>query len=279
MSVASTFQPGTEGIFVGLDEKTYRAAPGVNVSALKGMRLSPKHYFHGLTEQSDSSKALVIGTIVHLATLQPELFAKSYVKRPERWKDWRTDASKAWRDEQIVPVITDAEELTIIGVRNAIHGHKRAWKIISSGDCEVACFRVHEATGLLMKGKADVLAMDDNGMMVLADVKTCGYGAASEDAFSGFMSEHNLHQQAAWYISLFGATDFIFIAAEKEPPYDVSLDHVHPDDLELGRRVNEAAIRRVAECQKQDRWPGYSDNIRTVRLRRWKQLADGQDLE
>lgn len=272
------FTPGTEGIFLGLDEKTYRSAPGINISALKEMRLSPKHYKHGLDDTGDPSKALVIGSVAHLATLQPEILKGSYVVRPEKWDSWRSKEAQAWRDAQKVLVLTPDEEKQALSVRDAVRGHARAWRIVSAGDREVSAFRLHERTGLLMKGRADIVAMDDDGRTVIADLKTCGYGGASEEAFSQAISKFNYHQQAAWYMDLFGADEFVFIAVEKEAPFDVSLDHIDKEDVEIGRRVNEAAMQRVAECLRTGVWPGYTDNIRTVRLKAWKRQMDGGDL-
>lgn len=46
----SAFIDSQEGVYFDLEEQTYRAATGINISALKNINRSPAHYLAKLTE-------------------------------------------------------------------------------------------------------------------------------------------------------------------------------------------------------------------------------------
>lgn len=273
-----------EGIFLDMPEGDYRKAPGVNVSSLKDMRLSPAHYKHW-RETPDPDKAnaaLIIGTLVHRAKLEPHKFC--YVVRPEKWDSWRTDAAKAWRDSQKLPVVTPDDEQAILRCVDALTGLEvfpgiTLDDLCEIGNTEVKCFKRHPRTGLMMKGAADLVATDENGTTYVLDLKTVPEEGASEDKFSRKIADLNYHMQAAYYCDLFDTNRFIFIAVEKLGFPGVAAWELDAEDLEIGRRTNEALLEQLSRCIKSGEWFGYHKGVRTIRMPSWKRRQDGKDLE
>lgn len=273
-----------EGIFLDMSEADYRKAPGVNVSSLKDMRLSPAHYKHW-RETPDTDKtnaALIIGTLVHRAKLEHDKFC--YLVRPEKWDSWRTDAAKAWRDAQKLPVVTPEEEKAILRCVDALTGLEvfegiTLDDLCEIGNTEVKCFKRHPRTGLMLKGAADLVATDENGTTYVIDLKTVPEEGASEDKFARKIADLNYHMQAAYYCDLFDTSRFIFIAVEKSGYPGVAAWELDSEDLEVGRWTNEALLEQLSRCIKSGEWFGYHKGVRTIRMPSWKRRQDGKDLE
>lgn len=86
MSIDRTFKPGTPGVYYGLPEATYRSAHGVNISSLKKMAKTPRHYLAAIEEPQEPTSDMEFGTLVHLAVLEPQRLTGSYVVRPDGMK-------------------------------------------------------------------------------------------------------------------------------------------------------------------------------------------------
>jgi hypothetical protein len=268
-----------EGIFLDMPEADYRKAPGVNVSALKDMRLSPAHYkHHREEEQADKANAaLIIGTLVHRAKLEPERFC--YAVRPAQFDSWRTIAANAWREGQTLPVVTPDEEQQVLRCVEALEKLELLTELAKRGNTEVTCFKRHRRTGLMLKGRSDLVATDDDGNTWIVDLKTVPEEGACEENFSRKIADLNYHMQAAFYADLFDTNRFIFVAVEKAGYAGVAPYIIDAEDLEIGRRTNEALLQQLAECHRTQSWPGYHTTPKTIKMPHWKRKQDGADLE
>jgi len=262
---------GTAGVFVRIPEEVYRAAPGVNISALKRMLISPAHYLHNLAEEKEDTEALTFGTLLHSALLDPE--PKRWVVQPEKYGDkkWSRRATYCveWEAAQTLPILTAETEALLKGCIEAVRGH---WvgRMLGKAASEVVGMMRDEETGLLMKGRADALAMDSQEMMWIFDLKTVRSGHGGPDKYGKQAADYDLHLQAAWYMRLFGATKFAFVAVEKEPPYAVGVYQISETDLALSDKVNRVLLRRLKVCADSGKFPGYSEDIETLSLPVWK---------
>lgn len=266
-------------IRLDMPEGEYRKAAGVNVSSLKDMLLSPAHFrFNRQEEQLDKhNAALIIGTLVHRARLEPHKFC--YVVRPEKWDSWRTKDSQAWRDAQTLPVVTPEEEKDVLRCVEAIEKVELINDLAARGNTEVTAFKRHERTGLTLKGRADLVAVDDEGITWILDLKTVPEEGAAPDAFARKVADLNYHMQAAFYADLFGTNKFIFVAVEKKGYPGVGTYILSPQDIELGRRTNEALLQKLAECYRTQTWPGYTERPILLELPRWKKRKEMEDVE
>ena len=264
----SEFAPNTEGTFLDLPEDIYRAAPGVNVSALKDA-ITPAHYraSRDATQRDAPSSAQVFGRACHAFALEGRI---GYVTRPDGMV-FTTKEGKAWRDAQTLPILTKEESESIGCIRAELDNHPIANSVLrSGGEAEVSCFQRHAATGLMLKGRADYLTADLNGLTTVVDLKTCGFGDASESAFPRELKKWKYHQQAAFYLDLFGASFFLFIAVEKVAPYAMNVFRLDAESLAEGRAANDAALQAIAAAESSGNWASYPRELHTLTLPRWE---------
>jgi hypothetical protein len=267
-----------EGIYFDMSEADYRAAPGVNVSALKSMRLSPAHYKYAREEQEDKQNAaLIVGTLVHRAKLEPDRLC--YAVRPAMFDSWRTKASQEWRDAQTLPAVTPEEEQDVLRCADALGRLDLLTEAAARGNAEVKCFKRHKRTGLMLKGAADLVFTDDNGVTWIIDLKTVPEEGACKDAFSRKIADLNYHMQAAFYADLFETNNFIFVAVEKKGFPGVAAYQLDQESMEVGRRTNEALLAQLSRCFRDDRWDGYDSGVQTIKLPGWKIKQDGSDIQ
>ncbi len=294
-----------EGIHSDMSEEVYRKAPGVNVTALKKMKFSAGHYHYTreATESDKENAGFIIGTLTHRAKLEPDRFC--YVVRPETYpasktsklvKDgkasvgdpipWNSNATwcDEWLSRQTLPVVTSEQEQDILRCADALTGFVidpdsgvTLDDLCAQGKTEVSAFKRHR-TGLLLKGRADLVAIDIGGITWIVDLKTVPEEGASPEAFSRKIADLDYHQQAAHYCDLFDTDKFIFVAVEKKGFPGVAAYQLSARALEIGRRTNDALLTQLSRSIESGEWKGYPSGVREIDLPQWKIKQDGKDL-
>ena len=258
-----------EGIKFGISAQVYRRAPGVNHSNAKEIDLSPLHYLQATTAaEEEPTDAQVIGTILHSAILESDF--SGFVVKPKDMT-FQTKEGKAWRDAQTKQIITQDVAKNIAGAVVSVKNHELASGILyrSKGNNEVSCWKIHAATGLLIKGRADRVATDNQERTIIADVKSVERGHATPGAFAREIKKWSYHTQSDWYLELFGATHFVFIVVEKEAPFDVLCRYIGPKSLRKARELNERRLAKIKECAESGKWPGVSDQLQEIEMPDW----------
>lgn len=260
------------GTHLGIPERVYRAAEGENVSALLALAKSPKKYQHALTHPMEATSAMEFGTALHALTLEPHREPDDVcVVSP--YPDFRTKEAKEWRDTQTLPVFKSEAIERLRECRKAILTHPRAGWIMQqseTGTREVSVWKHHGRTGLLLKGRLDIIFQGEDNRIAIADLKKCQN--SSRDGFTKSLAERMYNVQAAFYCDIIGASDFYFIAIEEDAPFEVAVHKLSDEDLDLGRQVYERLLDKLVECRAKNRWPGASDyekEISVVSLPMW----------
>lgn len=274
------FQSNTEGIFPSLPEDVYRAAPGISQSEVKSFAAepTPAHYKASLEEPDEPSAAMEFGTVLHAHILQPEKAGTSFHLRPAAYpgkdgpKPWHGGAEwcKQWmasHDDRPVLKLEAVDRIAPIVAR--VVSIPEAGSVLVNGQREVSFFKRDKETGLLLKARVDAIATDADGVTWLVDLKKVRRGFASEAVFADEVVRRGYHVQAASYMSITGASKFIFVAMEAEPPFEVQQHSLDEEFIELGYAAWRLALRRYAECLAMDSWPGYAAGIRRLNAPRW----------
>lgn len=265
----------TPGIHFNIPMAEYRAAEGVSISALKEMGISPRHYLSAISEPpKPPTDAQKIGTVVHSVVLEED--HSHYVIRPHGLK-FTTKEGKEWRDSQTKPILDREDADNLHGMVTALKNHPMASRIIygPGGRNEVCAWKVHERTGLLLKGRADRVTQDGQQKTVVVDLKTAQRGDASPQAFSREINNWKYHLQSQFYTQLFEASFFVFVAVEKAPPYAVACYCIDQESLQKAHEEIERHLARVKECQEKGVWPAYSDDLMTIGIPEYaKRKAD-----
>jgi exodeoxyribonuclease VIII len=268
--------PNLTGIHYQMPEAEYRSAPAIAGSDAKKILppLTPAHYAAHMAGETrrEPSKAMLLGTMAHLAVLEPSKLDASFVEKP-KGIDFRTKLGKEWKESVgSMPVLDQDEARAVRGIRDSIAAHSAARELLADCEAEVALFGEHR-TGMQIKGRVDALKVANDMECVICDVKTTSAGA-DYNTFSRQAASLNYHVSAAWYCHLAGLNGlppcrFYWIAVEVAPPYAVAVYEIHPDALDLGVGMMNDALELIAQCEDAGVWPGYAPEVQCLNLPSW----------
>ncbi|HUU09012.1 MAG TPA: PD-(D/E)XK nuclease-like domain-containing protein [Phycisphaerae bacterium] len=283
------------GYFVGVPFKDYLAWPGTSRSRLWTLyRRTPAHFRWEMDHpQEIETPAMVEGTAVHTALLEPDRFKRKYVAEPpppdgaDKW-DRRLKAHKAaWAD--VLEGVGDRTLLPrgdwdyYVGLGEAVRAHPLAGPLLARMEREVSIQWRHPETGLLLKGRPDGVYVAEGGAIVV-DLKSCR--DASPQRFGADAYRFGYLFQVAMYAAGVRATaeteveDVFIVAVEKEAPHPIACYRVAPHQLDLGHLQVLDALRQLSLCERYGDWPGYPEGIEDLQLpgyagQEWTPFADG----
>jgi exodeoxyribonuclease VIII len=271
-----TLKYGTLGVFYDMIEQEYRGQTAIAGSDAKHILppKTPAHYAAHMAGETrrEPSKAMMLGTMAHLAVLEPSKLDTAFVERPEGI-DLRTKLGKEWKESVgSMPVLDQDEARAVRGIRDSIAANKAARELLAETQSEVALFAEHRS-GLWIKGRVDALKVANDMECVICDVKTTSAGA-DYGTFSRQAASLNYHVSAAWYSHLAGLNGlppcrFYWIAVETSAPYAVAVYEIHPDALDLGVGMMNDALGLIAQCEDDGVWPGYAPDVQCLNLPSW----------
>jgi PDDEXK-like domain of unknown function (DUF3799) len=249
----------------GLSNEAYHALEAVSPSQIKALRRSPLHYYDQFLaedrEKPEPTPAMLKGTALHTAVLEPELW-DSTIAVPRQRFDRRTKAGQAAAAEfdfksagKIVISPEDADEVRRMA--DAVRKHPAARFLLDMpGRREASYTWTDPTTGLECKTRPDWHSEDRR---IVVDVKTCR--DASRVEFARAISNLDYHVQAAWNQDALQAEQFVTIAVENVRPYAVAVYPASGSLIAAGQRRIQIAMQLLAECHRTGNWPGYGDTI------------------
>ena len=269
----------------GLTNEAYHALPAVSPSRIKVLGRSPLHYFDQFLaedrEKKEPTPAMQLGTALHTAVLEPEIWdatmtvlpedapsrptekqliqpARTGTKTHDAWldacarRDWwaEFDAKSAGK-----LLLSPDDAAQVKRMAEAVRTHPAARFLLDlPGRREASYTWTDTATGLECKTRPDWHSEDRR---IVVDVKTTRDASRAE--FSRSIASFDYHVQAAWNQGALEAEQFIAIAVEKTRPFAVAVYPVSGALIAAGQRRIEAAMTLLAECQASGKWPGYGD--------------------
>lgn len=262
------------GIHHGLDINQYHAGPGLSKTMLDAVHRSVAHYLALLQTPREATPAMVLGSAIHTAILEPELYKAQFVVvegdgRTKEVKEARSEAAKTGKT-----VLTGEQGDTVRKVSDAFFAHPTAPSVVEEGEPEVSLFWEDEETGLLLKARPDWLREDGDVM----DLKTTKDARANE--FSRTIYNFRYHVQAAMIADACNALDLDFqnfmpIALETEAPYCLTVFRLDSEAVELGRKAYRADLKRLVEYRDKQSWAGYDYQVVSVGVPAWAARQEG----
>lgn len=239
----------------------YHANPGLNISRLKRLAVSPLHFQH-VPPADDQTVPMRLGTAAHCAVLEPQRFERDYVMWnrvsdagnvcPRKGQYW--DAFR--REHPDNEIVTPDEYNHALAMQRAVRSDKWAMKYLASGEAEVSMrWTMH---GRLCRGRADWLGLVD-GQPHLVGLKT------AEDCrlhkFSNAAARYGYHMQWAWYHDGYeyirGVRPVMKeIVVESKAPYAVVVYDIPDEVIEIGREEYTRLLELLADCERANDWPG-----------------------
>jgi len=255
-----------------LSNEEYHEQNALNKSGLVQLAKSPAHFhewFHAAEEEP--TRALVVGTAIHMAILEPGKYEQSVIISPQvdkRTKDGKARWAKFEKKAKGKIILNQDEATAIQGMKESVYKNMTAFDLLLEGKPEQSIFFNDPVHQFMCKVRPDWYT---NGMIV--DLKTCldaGY-----DGFSRTIANYKYHWQALFYLNGLTAvtqqehSTFIYIALEKDPPYAVAVYEATKDMLQTAERQIGPLLDLYAECLRTDCWPGYKDEVQQIQLPRW----------
>jgi exodeoxyribonuclease VIII len=242
----------------------YHAVDALSKSMMSKILKSPAHYKAALEEHQEPTKSMQMGTAIHTAVLEPQLYSQVVAVIPPDI-DGRTKDGKAWKEQHKSRIhLTHAEDIDVQGVANSVRRHP-FWDIIHLPHrIEASVFAQDEETGIALKARPDLWVLEP---AILVDVKTTD--DATPEGFSRTVGSFGYHIQAAHYMAMTGAESFIFVAVERKAPYAVAIYKLDAEWLQAGANLRRKAISTLHECRALDSWPAYPTATQTLSCPKW----------
>lgn len=229
------------------------------------------------------SKSQKLGTLAHALTLgQP---TDHYAVLD--FEAWNAAGCKAAKTEALgsgkEPVLArEWDEAKAIA--DAIWANPTAAGLLDGADCEVSGFWTDSEFGIWQRMRMDAYQAGAFGMPLVGDIKTTKDGDPGE--FAKSMADYGYVRQYVHYrqglAALLGCdeedVDFVFVIVESEPPYLTATYRPHEHDIDTAREQLRAARERFRDCSAAGRWPGYSEEIETLELPRYKRQQMEREL-
>ena len=255
--------------------EAYQGSPGLSQSGAKELLRSPLHFKAYLErDRSEQTAAQRLGSLIHLAVLEPKVFDATIVVAPEC--DKRTSAGKEiWaafqsslKPGQEAISQKDGELVTNVSIaaRQALD------KLFKDCDGESMITEVPmegRVNGILIKGKLDAIITTKSGKRIVVDVKTTTDAGA--ESFGKDIANYRYYLQSAWYRTLADADVFVFLAVEKEFPNAWACYTLDDTAHEKGLALMNSAVETFRSCNTFKQFPGYPQEVQVMSLPKWVQ--------
>jgi hypothetical protein len=262
----------------GMPFPEYLAHPALGSGAIRQFIKSPGHFLHYTrTKGVPPTPQMLLGSAAHCAVLEPREFNSRYAKAPD--VDRRTkDGKAAWAEfldcNPHKEILTPEQYDTAWAIKDTLSAMPEYRALLAAGahyDVEVSCFWTDDATGLELKGRADMLRSDG----VCIDLKTTI--DASPHGYPHAIARYGSHIQAAIYCDAFECDRFVFVAIENKPPFAAGIYTLDEASLELGRQQYRAALDGIAKYERSGIWPiGYGEQ--EIGLPAWAFWEDEKEV-
>lgn len=243
-----------------MNDKEYRALPGLRRSDLWVMNQTPQHFKYHMENPEEPTPALTFGQAVHKYILEPETFWDEFAVMPAY--DRRTKAGKeafqAFTAEHADKTWISSDDFsTIAGMRAELFRDPYFADIIEGGEKERPYMWTDEETGEPLKIKADIV---DTASRIIYDYKTAQ--SCADGVFEKAARRYGYDFQAGFYTAGVEAETleryaFAFIAQEKAPPYAVRLYICDRGFIAQGRAKFRRLLNQYHKCKETGDWPGY----------------------
>jgi len=257
-----------------IHDETYAEHPALSQSGAKELLRSPRHFLEYLNrDRSEQTPAQRLGTLIHLASLQPAVFDATIVVAPEcdkRTKEgkeiWAAFQSSLKPGQEAITQ-KDGELVTNVSIA-ARAGLDKLMKDYEGVSMETEVPMVGRVNGTDIKGRLDAIITTKDGRKIVVDIKT------TTDAGTPFVRDianYLYYLQAAWYTTLAHADEFIILAVEKDAPNEWACYALDAEAKQKGLALMNSAIDLFRSCNTFKQFPGYPKEVQTVSLPKWVQ--------
>ena len=249
----------------------YDNAEGLRSSELGYLLKSPAHYKAHKAKPQEPTPAMVLGTYIHSAVLEPgKVEFKVAPKCDRRTTEGKAIYAKFLDNCKETDLVVSESDFDIInGIKHSVRQHSMASHLLSGGDAELPIFW-EDSAGVKCKARLDYYNPIEN---CVVDIKTTE--SATFEDFSRSIYKYAYHRQAAWYLDAISqklgkeVRDFVIVAVEKIAPFAIQCYKLDGDAIFYGREKANRAKEIFAECEATGNWPCFEENIKPIGLPVW----------
>jgi exodeoxyribonuclease VIII len=285
------------GLIKDLSFDEYHAVDALSASGMRELSRSAWHYRNRVP--ITPTRAMLNGSLVHCAQLEPGALSSRYVVVPEdapkrptkaQWNaakpspasveamNWWTGFQKTCGEREIVAADDYA---TTQAQLKALQADPLLKALFSSGYGEASVFWIDRVTGVYCKARPDWVHPVTDRRVRLLDLK-----AMADDTPEGFsrgVARMGYHRQQAHYTAGFEAAtgltveDFVFAVVSSVPPVLAVPYRLIPEVLEQADQECAELRSLYAHCTEHNRWPAYTAEEMMIDLPKWAKRS--QELE
>lgn len=255
----------------------YDALPGVRASDLLRMRKSPLHYRNKPDDADTPNRGML--RAIHSRVLEPEKFESEYALYDgvRRGREFESFVSK----HQGMTILNRREWETSSDVASHVLRHPVAGPLFTGkGESELTLQWRCEGTNLPCKARIDRFVYDTKANHpIIVELKS--YGSTIENVVANNIVRFGAHIQLAHYMEVvMHATDqpiyprLMIVSCETSSPFDVAVFELADDSVDLGMKVREQLMDRLAQCLRENKWPGRHEEIKALSLPGWAWSED-----
>lgn len=248
--------------------------PSVSSSNLRTLiTKSPAHcfnesYLNPDKPEDEEKETYILGRAAHHLLLGEESFSTLFSVRPDDFKDWRTNASKEWRDGELSrgrTVLVPDQLDQIRGMARALAAHPMVQAGILNGDVERSLIHHDRKTGLYCKSRPDVIPTASGDFCDLKTTVSVGFDLDRD------IGKYRYDMQAALcgicYRAIFEREmeTFSFCFIEKKPPHCVEILTLKKEDIQAAEQDIRVALDVFAWCLEHKNWFGPGGTQRDAR--------------
>lgn len=228
-------------LYSGMPNEIYHSSIGDSKSSLDVFHEDPYKYFN--RKEKKQTRPMQIGSAIHAACLEPDMFASSYMLLPEVKDRRQPEYKRAVKSFGEDKVFTGLDCEKIKGMQKAVQSNARANQLLNSnGYFEISGFYIDEKTGLVLRFRFDKLSFVDGKWHGVDLKKTQG---ANQYDFSKSIWNYRYHVQDAVYSDGFKSVtgieldSFSFVVVEEEYPHKVA----NYELCDLSRKIGKDELR------------------------------------
>jgi len=264
------------GVYQNLAFADYLALDCASASRLSDMRKSAARCRWNIDHpDSEQTPALLLGSAIHCSVLERDRFYERYALRFPG--DGRTKAVREVRERQTARGIIGLSEEqmdAIAGVTLAVANHELAGPLLKLPEAlrEISVVWQDVTTSgfpVYCKIRPDFY---DAASRVCVDLKTSLH--ADPMNFPREIHTYGYHRAAAFYMrglaeAGLACDAYLFLAVEKDPPFECALYTLEAAALEAGQAEYRALLDRYGKCCTKNEWPGYPGGVLPIGLPVW----------
>jgi len=268
----------------------YDACTNLNQSAGKLLLISPGHFKDYLDSPRKETAALRMGTLVHLATLEPELFNSDLITVPEdapkkptnlqrnakKPKPETLEAIAWWDNFELLAkgktLVDQDEQEQAKAMGLALSAEMNHWGVNPvAKELSLTC----TYSDIELKGQLDLISEDG----WIYDLKSMEKRLSPYTVRSS-VYKWGYHFQAAFYCLLFKqvfgirAKGFRMVCVEKAKPYATGIFEISGELLAEGMLQVTQALESYKACTAFNSWPLYPKQINIIEPYKSKDETD-----